>query len=149
MKLIKSIVFTIAIGLTLVSYAQETQVENESTTDKKTYYQKRAIEDANYEQQFNSESKAEEEAFWKEQKNYEKDLKKKDRKAHRAYTKEKKRAYASHYEHCDHHCHHSDYYYSHASFYYYRNDRYPQRSRTINTGVSIRTPSIRLGIGIL
>jgi hypothetical protein len=148
MKSIKTLALIATIGFSFLVSAQETKTENETKIDKESYYQKRALEDAKYEQQFNAESKTEEEAFWKDQKQYEKDLKKRDRKAYRAYMKEKKNAYASHYEHCDHHCHHSEYYYHHASFYYYRYDSYPRR-RSINTNVNIRTPRVRLGIGIL
>ena len=148
MKLFKSFIFIIILGFSLASQAQESETRNETTIDKQSYYQKRAKEDALYEQQFSAETKADEEAFWKEQKNYEKDLKKKDRKAYRAYMKEKKNAYYNHYEHCNHHCHHSDYYYHHASFYYYRYDQYPRRNRTINTRVQVSTPRVRLGIGL-
>ena len=148
MELSKLLVFVVAMGFSLATYAQEAQVENETTIDKKTYYQKRAMEDAQYEQKFNAESKDEEEAFWKEQKQYEKDLKKRDRKAYKAYMREKNDAYASNYEHCVHHCHHSDYYYHHASFYYYRYERHPRRSNTIKTNIRVSTPKVRLGIGI-
>lgn len=150
MKSIKTILFTLFISFTFIIQAQETVAETKKETaiDKNSYYQKRAAEDAEFEQQFKAESKTEEEAFWKDQKQYEKDLKKRDRKAYRAYMKEKKNAYASHYEHCDHHCHHSDYYYHHATFYYYRYERHPRRSGTINTNINVRTPRVRLGIGL-
>lgn len=151
MKSFKTTVFIIALSLSFVAQAQETDASTETKTDKKTYYQKRAAEDAKFEQEFKAETKTEEEQFWKDQKAYEKDLKKRDRKAYKAYMQGKKDAYAEHYEHCNHHCHHSDHYYHHATFYYYRYDngyyynRYPRRS-SVNTRVSIGTPNVRLGI---
>jgi hypothetical protein len=149
MKLFKTLIFIMVMGFSLVSLAQESETTNETTIDKKTYYEKRAKEDAEYEQQFSAKTKSEEKAFWNEQKNYENDLKQKDRKAYKAYMKGKKDAYASHYEHCNDYCHHSEYYYHHASFYYYRYDRYyyeryPRRG-SISTGVRINTPSVRIG----
>tara|TARA_R110000868_G_scaffold88088_4_gene245776 strand:+ start:14951 stop:15457 length:507 start_codon:yes stop_codon:yes gene_type:complete len=151
MKLFKTLTFIIALSFSLVAQAQKSEVSNETTIDKKTYYQKRAVEDAKYEQQFSTKTKAEEETFWKEQKNYENDLKRKDRKAYKAYMKGKKDAYASHYEHCDNHCHHSDYYYHNASFYYYGYDRYyygryPQRSSGIQTNIRVSSPNVSLGL---
>ena len=122
MKLIKALGFILVIGTSFIINAQESDNTDQKIIDKESYYQKRASEDAQYEQQFKAETKAEEEAFWKEQKDYENKLKREDRKAHKAYMKGKKDAYASHYEHCNHHCHHSDNYYHHASFYYYRYD---------------------------
>jgi hypothetical protein len=149
MKYIKALVFIMVIGLSLVSHAQGAKAENKAKVDKKSYYQKRALEDAKYEQQFKAESKTEEETLWKEQQRYEKDLKKRDRKAYKTYMKEKRNAYARHYEHCDNHCHHSDSYYQHASIYYYRYyDRPPRRNGSVYTNVRIRTPKIGLGIGI-
>lgn len=150
MKFYKSLIFIVTIGLSFTLNAQETEHADNSKIDKKSYYQKRAIEDAKFEQQFSAETKAEEEAFWEEQKAYEKNLKREDRKAYRAYMKGKKDAYASHYGHCNHHCHHSDFYYHHASFYYYgyngyRYKRYSRRS-TINAGVRVNTPSVSLGL---
>jgi hypothetical protein len=148
MKSIKKLALITVLGFSVLVSAQESKTENTTKINKESYYQKRALEDAQYEQQFDAESKTDEDTFWKDQKQYEKDLKKRDREAYRAYIKEKKNAYARHYEHCDQHCHHSDYYYQHATFYYYRYDSYPRR-RTINTNVTVRTPRIRLGIGIL
>lgn len=150
MKIFKTSVFIIVLSFSFVIQAQDSESSNETKIDKKSYYQKRALEDAKYEQQFSAETKAEEETFWKDQKNYESDLKRKDRKAYKAYMKGKKDAYAEHYEHCSHNCHHSDYYYHHATFYYYRYDgyyyeRYPRRS-TINTRVNVSTPNVRLGL---
>ncbi|WP_100615019.1 hypothetical protein [Confluentibacter citreus] len=151
MKSIKTIVFLIVLSFSFITNAQDNDLSNEATVDKKSYYQKRAEEDAKFEQQFSSKNKAEEETFWKEQKNYENDLKRKDKKAYKAYMKGKKDAYANHYEHCNHHCHHSDYYYHHASFYYYGYqgyyyDRYPRQRTTMSTNVRVNTPSVRLGL---
>lgn len=151
MKLFKTLTFIVALGFSLIIQAQESEISNEKIIDKESYYQKRAKEDAKYEQQLTSENKeVEEETFWKEQKNYESNLKRKDRIAYNAYIKGKKEAYASHYEHCNSHCHHSDHYYDHASFYYYRYDgyyyeRYPSRS-TIGTRVNVNMPNVRLGL---
>lgn len=152
MRIFKTLVFILTISFSFIMQAQKAEANNEASIDKKSYYEKRAAEDAKYEQQFFAENKDEEEAFWEDQKAYETELKKKDRKAHRAYIQGKKDAYAEHYEHCNHHCHHSNYYYHHASFYYYRYDNYyyrrsPQRS-TINTRVNVRIPSVRLGLGL-
>ena len=149
MSIFKTSLFTLAICFSLTIQAQDAQIENKTTIDKKSYYEKRALEDAQYEQQFTAKTKAEEKAFWKAQKTYEKDLKRKDKKAYKAYLKGKEDAYAEHYQHCDHHCHHSDHYYSHASFYYYRYDtnyrRQPQPS-TINTQIRVNTPGVSLGL---
>ncbi|MFD1163914.1 hypothetical protein [Hwangdonia seohaensis] len=152
MTLFKSIVLIAALSFSFAIQAQEAEVSNETKMDKKSYYQKRAQEDAKFEQEFSAKTEAEEEAFWKEQKAYEKDLKRRDRKAHKAYMKGKRDAYAEHYEHCNHHCHHSDYYYHHATVYYYRYDghyshRYPRRN-TVTTRINVSTPRIGLGLGI-
>ena len=150
MKLIKTLGFILIIGTSFLTNAQESDISDQKIIDKESYYQKRALEDAQYEQQFEAETKAEEEAFWKEQKEYENKLKQEDRKAHKAYMQGKKDAYASHYDHCNHHCHHSDNYYHHASFYYYRYDGYyydrSPRRNTISTRAQIRTPSVSLGL---
>ena len=157
MKIFKTSMFILAIGLSCSINAQKSDVnaklEAETSIDKKSYYQKRAAEDAKYEQQFNAENKKEEEAFWKEQKDYEKELKRNDRKAHKAYMKGKRDAYAEHYEHCDSHCHHGYHYYNHASFYYYGYHGYNHNRRsnsrtTINTRARISTPRVSLGLGI-
>ncbi|WP_242205955.1 hypothetical protein [Aestuariivivens insulae] len=150
MKTFKALVWSLIIGASLSVYAQEPEAVDKKPVDKKTYYQNRAAEDAKFEQQFEAESKAEEEAFWEEQKYYEKDLKKRDKKAYRAYMKGKRDAYAEHYEHCDHHCHHGYYYYHHASFYYYGYhdyyyERYPRR-RSVTVGARINTPRVSLGL---
>lgn len=153
MTLFKTLVFAIIIGSSFATYSQEAEVSQDERIDKRSYYQKRALEDAKYEQQFTADSKADDEIFWEDQKTYEKNLKRNDKKAYRAYMKGKKDAYASHYEHCDNHCHHSDHYYHHASFYYYGysnnyyNNRYNNRS-TVNTRVRVSTPSVRAGLGL-
>lgn len=148
MSILKTSLFTLIIGFTLTTQAQDAQIENKTTIDKKSYYKNRAIEDAQYEQQFVSKSEDEEKRFWKEQKAYEKDLKRKDKKAYKAYVKGKKDAYAEHYTHCNNHCNHSTHYFEHASFYYYRyyeHQRQPQRN-TINTQVHISTPRLSVGL---
>ena len=151
MKTFKIVIFILAISMSFLAKAQDSEVSNETKLDKQDYYKQRAEEDAKFEQQFSAETEKDEETFWKEQKDYERNLKRKDKKAYKAYMKGKKDAYASHYNHCNNHCHHSDHYYHHASFYYYRYDgynyeRYPRRSH-INTRVNIGSP--RVGIGIL
>lgn len=150
MKLFKTFIFILAFGISFITNAQKPKTHNEKKLSKESYYKKRALEDATYEQQFSAETKAEEETFWKEQKKYETNLKRNDRKAYRAYIKGKEDAYFSHYENCNNHCHHSDYYYHHASFYYYGYERYyyeryPHRN-TIRTNIQLRTPSARLGL---
>ncbi|MFL1011872.1 hypothetical protein [Flavisericum labens] len=150
MRIFKTSVFILAILLSFNPQAQEQELKSETKIDKKTYYEKRAEEDAKFEQQFTAKTEAEEEKFWKEQKTYEKNLKKKDRAAYTAYMQGKRDAYSAHYEHCSNHCHHSDHYYHHASFYYYRYDgyyyRHPQQRSGINTRVGISTPNVRLGL---
>ena len=150
MKSIKIIVLVIALGFSLITSAQESEIPSDVKVDKTSYYQKRAEEDAKYEQQFSAKTKVEEEAFWNDQKAYEENLKQQDKKAYRAYMTGKRNAYINHYEHCDHHCHHSDYYHHHASFYYryggYYYERHPSRSTTIKTGVRVNTPSVRVGL---
>ncbi len=149
MRSLKTLVLIIVFHFSFMTNAQDSEISNETTVDKKSYYQKRAEEDAKYEQQLSSETKADEETFWEEQKNYENDLKRKDKKAYKAYMNSKKAAYANHYEHCNHHCHHSENYYHHASFYYYRYDyyqSYPRSRSTISTNVRVPTPSVRLGL---
>ena len=151
MKSLKAIACMIILSIASLTNAQDSEVASETSIDSKSYYQKRAEEDAKFEQQFTAKTKAEEETFWKEQKAYEKDLKQKDRKAHKAYMQGKKDAYAEHYSHCNSHCHHSDHYYHHASFYYYRYDpyyyeRYPRSRSTMSTNVRVSTPSVRLGL---
>lgn len=151
MKSIKPLVFIMVLSFVFSTNAQESKTHIEASNDKMSYYQKRAKEDAQYEQQFSAKNKVEEETFWEDQKRYEKNLKNEDKKAYKAYMKGKKDAYANHYNHCNHECHHSDYYYHHASFYYYRYDdyyynRYPRNRSTISTNVRVSTPSVRLGL---
>ncbi|WP_203257983.1 hypothetical protein [Hyunsoonleella ulvae] len=151
MKLLKTSISIIIMCISFSFYAQEgNKNEDEKITDKASYYEKRAAEDAKFEQQFKAESETEAKAFWEDQKAYEKELKQRDRKSYRAYMRGKRDAYAEHYEHCNDHCHHGERYYYHASFYYYRYDgyyynRYPRRS-TINTSVRVNVPSVRIGI---
>jgi hypothetical protein len=126
--------------------AQE-QSQSNTNEDKQSYYEKRAYEDAKFEQQLKLENEDEEAKFWNDQEQYEKDLKKRDRKAYRAYLRGKRDAYAEHYGHCDHSCYHSDYYYHHASFYYYNYhyyERYPNRT-TMRTNIRVGVPSVRIG----
>ena len=152
MKLLKTAIVIFFISISPILNAQEDAKDADTGIDKKSYYQKRAEEDAKYEQQFKAETEAEEKAFWKEQKAYEKELKRKDRVAHRAYMKGKRDAYAEHYQHCDAHCHHGHYYYNHASFYYYRYDSYyyraPRNSNSINTNIRVSTPRVSVGLGL-
>lgn len=112
MKIFKTTLVLIILGFSSMISAQNETASKETKEDKMSYYEKRALEDAKYEQQFQADNKAEEETFWEEQKSYEKELKRKDRKA---YMKGKRDAYAEHYDHC----HHSEHYYHHATFYYY------------------------------
>lgn len=133
--------------------AQATKVEYEgqvAVRQNSSYYQTRAREDAQQEQQFQANSKKEERTFWKEQKEYEKNLKSDDRRAYRLYIEAKNDAYASHYHNCDGTCHHSDYYYQNAGYYYYeyRQPRYNATNMrtTITTNVGISTPTVRLGL---
>lgn len=151
MKSAKTLIAVITISFSCILNAQDSKVETQNSIDKKSYYQKRAEEDAKFEQQFSAKTKAEEETFWNEQKNYENELKQNDKKAYKAYMKGKRDAYASHYNECNHHCHHNDYYYHHASFYHYRYNedyyrRYPSNRSTISTNVRVQTPSVRLGL---
>ena len=146
MKTIK-IIFTVIIFLS-GSFIFSQEKEKVSKEDLKSYYQKRAKEDAKFEQNFKASSKSEEKKFWKGQKHYEKDLKEKDRIAYEAYMKGKKDAYAQHYVYCSDHCHHSRYYHSHVNFYYDSSYNYERRSnrRSTNTRIRFRTPKVSLGI---
>ncbi len=155
MNTFKTTLFFISLVFTSQSWSQETSVSAESKQEKRSYYEDRAIEDAQYEQKLSASSDKDDQAFWAEQKEYEQDLKKNNKRAYRVYMQRKKRAYAEHHNHCDSHCHHSDYYYQQASFYYYDyNNNYNNRPyyrsspsrNTINTGVRVNTPSVRLGI---
>ncbi|WP_248722239.1 hypothetical protein [Seonamhaeicola sp. ML3] len=149
MKTLKTSIFIIVLGLSISTFAQESQKDS-THVDKTSYYQKRAHEDAKFEQHFVAENESEEKEFWSEQKAYERDLKKRDKKAYKAYMQGKKDAYAEHYEHCNNHCHHSDHYYHHATFYYYRYDgyynRYPSRGSSINTNIRLNAPNVRVGL---
>jgi uncharacterized protein YxeA len=146
MKVTKLIVSIILLITASFSYAQEQ--ENDSKIEKEAYYNKRAKEDARFEQEFNSKSKSEDKKFWKEQKAYEKELSKRDEIAHKAYMEGKRDAYAEHENHCDDHCNHGHYYRYHVSYYYHNNHSYKARSyrRSPQTRITVRTPSIRLGI---
>ncbi len=154
MKTIQIFLALIFLG-TMSVKAQEARVKSETTanvgTDKMSYYQKRGAEDAQYELVFTAKTKAEEKAFWKEQKEYEKALKQKDRKAYRAYMASKKESYAEHYDHCGGYCHHDPMFYTYAGYYYYGYEQpyYYQRNyspSTVNTRISVGTPSLRLGL---
>ncbi|WP_345005538.1 hypothetical protein [Snuella lapsa] len=156
MKSLKYVTLLIPFIFSSMIYAQKEETSNEvketsaseSKADKDSYYKRRALEDAKYEQQFKADNEANELAFWEDQKAYEEELKARDRKAYRAYMRRKRKAYAEHYGHCDHHCHHSDRYYHHATFYYYGYNRYHYGSypRSSTTRVSIGTPKVRLGL---
>ncbi len=124
--------------------------ESPDGEEQQSYYERRAREDAAYEQSLALEDEAEAEDFWEDQEHYEKELKKRDKRAYKAYMKGKRDAYAEHYEHCGHHCHHDRHYYSHATFYYhgYHGHYYYRRpySTGIRTGVRVAAPSVRVGI---
>jgi hypothetical protein len=152
MKTIQTLFLVFAFGLLTNIQAQATKVNYKSqlaVRQNTSYYQQRAREDAQYEQQFRAGSKKEERAFWKEQKEYEKNLKSQDRRSYRVYIEAKNDAYAAHYHNCNATCHHSDYYYHNAGYYYYeyRQPRYNKATRaTINTNIGVSTPSVRLGL---
>ena len=146
MKTIKSF-FTIIIFIS-ATFIFSQEAKKTSKEDLKSYYQKRASEDAKFEQNFKATSKSEERKFWKEQKDYEEDLKEKDSIAHEAYMNGKRDAYAAHSENCNNHCDYSRYYHSHVVLYYqasYRQERRPYR-RSTETKVQIRMPRVSLGI---
>lgn len=153
MKTILSILIIVLLGSLSIN-AQEISMKNKTNiktpADKMSYYQKRGAEDAQYELTFTAKTKAEEKAFWKEQKEYEKTLKQKNRKAYRTYLASKKESYTEHYNHCDAHCHHDPMFYTYAGYYYYGYERpYYQRGyspSTVNTRISVGTPSLRLGL---
>jgi alkaline phosphatase len=155
MDTLKTLLIITAFSFYTNVNAQETQVSKDkpeyTKQEKESYYQNRALEDAKYEQEFKAENRTKDQAFWDEQKEYEKELKRSDRKAYRAYMQGKKDAYAEHHEHCNSHCNHSDYYYGQARFYYYDYDNRPYyrtspSRNTMNTGVRVNTPSVRLGL---
>jgi hypothetical protein len=140
----------LSLAILLFSFVGSVAQEVESAEGEKlTYYEQRAREDAQFEQS-RELAEEDEEEFWESQKDYEGQLKKRDKKAYKAYMKGKRDAYAEHREHCNDHCHHSDHYHSHASFYYYRNEPYRYNGysgrTTINTGVGISAPSVRIGL---
>jgi len=145
MKVTKLIVSIILLITTSFSFAQEQG--NDSKIEKEAYYNKRAKEDARFEQEFNSKSKSEDKKFWKEQKAYEKELSKRDEVAHKAYMQSKRDAYAAHNDYCENH-NHGYYYRHHVSDYYYSDHHYERRSfrRPHRTRINVRTPSISLGI---
>lgn len=148
MNYIKSTLIILLNSISILSFTQEKNASE--SIDKISYYEKRAKEDAKFEQEFSAETKKEERQFWKEQKQYEKELKRRDREAYEAYMQGKRDAYAEHYHYCrTHSCYHSDYYYHHARFYYHGYDyyyyRHPSRRTRISTSVRVTTPRIRLG----
>ena len=140
-KRAKKIILFITILTSGFLYSQEdTAIKEES---KSSYYKKRAIEDAKFEQDFKAKTKKEEKQFWKDQKAYEKDLKKRDKEAYNAYMQGKRDAYKEHQNHCTHHCNHGFYYHNHATYYYhYEYRRQPRRS----TNIRIGTPRVRIGL---
>jgi len=145
MKTLK-LIFTVVIFLS-ASFIFSQEAKEPSGKEKNDYYQKRAKEDAKFEQNFKGE-KSEERKFCRAQKAYEKDLEQKDEIAYNAYMQGKKDAYSEHHEHCTNHCNHGYYYQSHARFYYYGSYRYERRPnrRSSGTSIRVRTPSIRLGV---
>jgi hypothetical protein len=146
MKTIKALMLFFICAVYGTVNAQE-QNQSDEKDDKQSYYEKRAYEDAKFEQQFKPENENEETKFWNDQEQYEKDLKKRDRKAYRAYMRGKRDAYAEHYNHCDHSCYHSDHYYHHASFYYYDYHYYESRPNrtTMRTNIRVGVPNVRIG----
>jgi V8-like Glu-specific endopeptidase len=151
MKTKKFTLTIVALCCSYMIFAQSTEASNVSKQDKTSYYEMRAKEDAKYEQQLRTDSKEEDEDFWKEQKDYEKELKRRDRVAYRAYMRGKKDTYKAHYHNCDHHCLHSDRYYQYATFYYYGyHDHYyyqqNPRSSNVNARVSVGIPKVRLSL---
>lgn len=83
MKNLKMVLSIIAFTYLGVLNSQEKK-EEAKIESKSSYYEKRAKEDAKFEQNYTAETKKEERKFWKEQKAYEKDLKKKDKEAYKA-----------------------------------------------------------------
>ena len=153
MKTIQALFLLSALSLYSNIEAQATKVNATSQVEIKqnsSYYQQRAREDAQHEQEFKAKSKKEERAFWKEQKEYEKNLKSENRRAYKVYIEAKNDAYATHYHSCNGDCYHSDYYYQNAGYYYYgyREPRYHNTSSrtTINTNVGVSTPRVKLGL---
>tara|TARA_R110002049_G_scaffold295535_4_gene482968 strand:+ start:2636 stop:3067 length:432 start_codon:yes stop_codon:yes gene_type:complete len=143
MKKLQFLMATVLISLSFTVTGQEKETNEEK---KLSYYEKRAKEDAEFEQSKMAEVESEAE-FWEDQKAYEKKLKKKDKKAYKAYMKGKRDAYAEHAEHCSSHCHHSEYYHHHTTFYYsYNQYRSRPRSSGVYTRVGVRVPSVRIGL---
>lgn len=146
----KRLHFLLTTAFVVMSFGLTAQETEAGSEEKLSYYEKRAREDAQFEQSQKLENEKEEEEFWEDQKEYEKKLKKRDRKAYKAYMKGKRDAYAEHEQHCDSHCHHSSRYHYHASFYYHGHDHYeyrrsPRRT-SVRTNVGIGLPSIRVGL---
>lgn len=154
MKTIQTLFLAFAVSVFTTMQSQTTKVDYKNQVvvhQKSSYYQQRAREDAQHEQEFKASSKKEERAFWKEQKGYEKNLKVQDRGSYKVYIEAKNDAYAAHYHDCDgNNCHHSDYYYQQAGYYYYEY-RQPHYNNvgtraTINTNIGVSTPSVKLGL---
>ncbi|MCQ0110422.1 hypothetical protein [Zhouia amylolytica] len=143
MRCFYRIVFIIIGFINFSAFGQEPDKENE---DPLSYYEKRAREDAEYEQSLASQHVEDEELFWKDQKAYEKNLKKRDKKAYKAYMKGKEAAYKEHQDSCDSSCHHSHYYHHYTSFYYYE-ERRPYRSPYRNANIRLRMSSLNVGVG--
>lgn len=143
-KLIATITAFFTFGLLNAQEQKEESSENKELS-KTAYYQKRAKEDAKFEQQYEAKSKKEEKKFWKEQKAYEQELKKKDKEAYEAYMQGKRDAYAEHHNHCDSHCHHGYYYNNHTRYYYSYEYRSQPRYRT-RTSVRVGVPRVRIGL---
>lgn len=154
MKAIKTIILITLFGIIGTANAQEARVKSEARIDTNQnsigYYERRGAEDARFELEFKTKSKADEKAFWKEQKEYEKNLKKQNKKAYRVYIASKQDAYTEHHHHCDAYCYHSDSFYQHAGYYYYGYDQHnyqaSPRSASVNTQIRVNTPSVRLGV---
>lgn len=154
MKSIKTVLAIAFFGIIGTVKGQEARVKSETRVnpnqDRIGYYEQRGAEDARFEFEFKSKSKADEKAFWKEQKEYEKNLKKQNRRAYRTYIASKQEAYAEHYHHCDGHCYHNDSFYHHAGYYYYGYDQRDYQttphSTSVNTQIRVNTPSVRLGV---
>jgi hypothetical protein len=142
MKITRQLLTTLLVITISFSYGQGQ--EKDTIVGKENYYNKRAKEDAKFEQEFTATSKAEDKKFWKEQKQYEKELKKRDQVAHKAYMKGKRDAYAEHSDHCNSYCNHGYYYQYHVNYYYHSNYRYERtyNRRPNRTRVQISTPSI-------
>ena len=153
MKTIQALFLLSTLSIFCDAEAQTTKVNSTNQVEIKqnsSYYQQRAREDAQHEQEFKASTKKEERTFWKEQKEYEKNLKSENRVAYKVYIEAKNDAYAKHYHNCNNDCYHSDYYYQNAAYYYYgyREPRYNNTGTraTINTNVGVSTPQVKLGL---